>query len=331
MKLSILVPSYKQKNELKSLLDSLFVQQTNNDFEIVLTINKPTNEELNLIFEYKSLFKEKLKILINTKRKSVIKGILDMLFIAEGEYFVVVFPETNLKNFFVQKFIDTQNKYPADLIEFKPQFKGFFHLEPKKRIEEKKIFSIKDDKSVIAYAFPIIFNKFFKLENVREIIKNKTFKDLNSKYTLDFLYKLLIDLKSYVYIDEVIVHEWNNDISITNPVQVIKELKGLENYVRENNIYFLQEVLYAKLYFLQIFLPVILAETKKSLLVRFLTKQKEFSPFVLNYYEKLKEMRKNEFILLTTINKYILLNTEESKLILENTPPSKWHLISKRI
>ncbi|MGZ9414371.1 glycosyltransferase family 2 protein [Mycoplasma sp. 5370] len=331
MKLSILIPSYKQKNELKSLLDSCYVQQKNEDFEVIVTINKPTNDELNLVYEYKELFKDKLKILINTKRQGVIRDIFDMLTKAVGEYFIVVFPETNLKNFFVKRFIEIEKKYKVDIIEFKPKFKGFFQLEPKKRIQDNKIFKIQEDKKVIAYTFPIIFNKFFNTNKFLEITANTNFKDASSKYLIEILYKTLPFLESYVYIDEIIVNEWNNEISIFNPSQVIRDWKNIENFTRENKIEFMEEILYAKLYFLQIFIPVILGVTKKSLLTRLLTRQEEFPITVLKYYEKLKLLRKNEFNLLLSVNKYILLNSNESKLITENTAPSKWHSISKKI
>ncbi|WGI36961.1 glycosyltransferase family 2 protein [Mesomycoplasma lagogenitalium] len=324
MKLSIIVPSYNQKNELKSLLDSCLLQKYD-DYEVLITVNTPSTDEMNLLEQYKNIFENRLKVIFNTRRQSVVKNIFKMLHLATGQYFIVVYPETNLKDVFVQKFLEYEKEYTPDILEFKPKFKGFFKLEPRKRIEEKQLFNIQEDKKVVAFTFPTIFNKFYNRKKFIEIIKNKTFKDANTKYLIDIVYKTILYFQTYVYIDEVIVNEWNNDISINNPTQIIRDWKNIEIFTKENKPDFLEEIAYAKLFHLQVFVPTILGVTKKSLLKRLLRHQEQFSPLVLKYYDKLKIMRKEEFNLITSVNKYIFLNTDESKLVTNSLPPSKWN------
>ncbi|MBN3534557.1 glycosyltransferase [Mycoplasma procyoni] len=330
MKLSIVIPSYKQKNELKSVLDSCIAQKKQ-DFEIILNLTKPTNEELKLIENYKEIFKDKLKVIFTTKRQGVVNNIETMLKIAEGDYFIVVFPETNLKDFFVAKFLETAKKFKTDIIEFRPQFKGFFKLEPHKRLEDSKIFKIQENKEVVAYTFPLIFNKFFKTEKFKEIAQARNYRDANNKFLIDLLYKTIISFDTFVYIDEVIINEWNNNIPISNPMQILRDWSEIDQFTTENFPNFKAEIQYAKLYQLEVFFPAILGLTKVSLLQRILKHEEKFSPLVLKYYDKLKEIRKAEFNLWTTINRYILQNCEESKLIIQSFSPSKWITLHKKI
>ncbi|AEC45684.1 glycosyltransferase [Mesomycoplasma hyorhinis] len=89
MMLSIFLPIYNKNQNLEQILEK-FVKQTDKDFELVLSLNSPSEQQLIALDKFKKSFKNQVIILINDKNKILSEQILDMVLLSSGEYFVYI-------------------------------------------------------------------------------------------------------------------------------------------------------------------------------------------------------------------------------------------------
>ncbi|WP_033161331.1 glycosyltransferase family 2 protein [[Mycoplasma] collis] len=330
MKLSILLSVYKQKNEIHNLLDSLS-KQTSKNFEIILVINSPSAEELEILHFYKTSMMKKLKIIINDKRQIFFNDFYKMLSMAKGEYFVFVSAGAKIETNFVEMFIKYSTQFSVDLLEFRLSYKGYLDFDLRQRIEEKKILKISENKNVLAYILPVFFNKFFNRTKFIEI-KNKIqiTNPSNQKIWIDLIYKIILNLKNFVYIHHVLISEWNNKSIITNPNALIKDWNNIENYVKNNNPEFIYEIQFNKIYTLALFVPLLLSSQSHNKIKRLIFKT-PIPISTMKYYENLKTIRINEFSINISINKYFLENEWETNIISKDLAPNKWQTLTRKL
>ncbi|VEU59096.1 glycosyltransferase [Mesomycoplasma neurolyticum] len=330
MKLSLLVYTYKQKNELNIFLENC-TNQIDENFEIILSLNKPTLEELEIIYKYKKKLENKIQVLINDKRQMFSSEFIKMLNLAKGEYIAFINPSTFLESEFTQLFSTFSNKHKADMIEFKPSYKGFFEIELRQRIAEKKVFNLKEEKKVLAYILPIIFNKFFNREKFIKILPKLENKNIsNSKIWIDLVFKFLLNTETYVYINTVLISDFNEKNFVNNPSALIKEWDGIEKYIKNEFPDFIQEIQYNKIYNLALFLPGILNPYTKHRIKNFIFKN-HLPTSISRFYKKIKDMKVNEFFIIISLNKYFLDNDWEKMVILKDLAPNKWKNLTRKL
>lgn len=331
MMLSILLPIYNKSENLELILNK-FLNQTNKDFELILSLNSPSEKQLNIVQNTIKSFKNKVIVVINDKNKILSEEIIDMVNISSGEYFIYCSEFLDFEANFVEIFLKYKQKFNTDVIEFSPKLESYFSWSPKNRIKKNKVFKSEELSKVIAYSFPLFFNKFFKKEVFLNISKNISIKANNSKFLLNLVYKMLLNIDSYVFLDQkffVVKDVYIDKISFYT---LNRNWSEIFEYMLQNRRNFTNEILYAKMYFFELFIPSLFGLHKQRLfkkIKKILWKESQIDLLIEKYAKFLKKLRDIEFNKST--NNYLFENTEEAELIKLNLNKDKWKEIHKKL
>ena len=89
MKLSIIMPCYNVENTIERAIDSIYMQEVNFNFEVIIINDCSTDSTLNILRKYSDRYKN-IKIIENDKNMgnalSFKKGIAE----SSGKYFTVL-------------------------------------------------------------------------------------------------------------------------------------------------------------------------------------------------------------------------------------------------
>ncbi|MGY6172197.1 glycosyltransferase [Candidatus Mycoplasma pogonae] len=327
MKLTVILSAQKQTKKLAKFLESMRNQESKH-FEIILYINHPSKNDYDLITHYKEFFAEKLKVFFNILSSEGNQNWLDAAEHVSGDYVVIAYPEIILKPFFVKSFLHYAEKYPVDLIETRPRFKGFFKWTPRARVQPEKIIDLANNKEIVAFSFPFIFNKFIKSEVFESLAASKNRLALTStKNWIELVYEIFIYTKTYCYINDVLINDWNEGLSSFNSSSFIKQWRNIQanNLLSEK---FLDEIQYAKMYFFEIFLSAMIGSAKKSHLKNLLNFENSFKKHSQKLNSHIEKLRKEEFFEIEKTNKYFYNLTTENQFLSKFLPPAKWHKIT---
>lgn len=331
MMLSIFLPIYNKNQNLEQILEK-FVKQTDKDFELVLSLNSPSEQQLIALDKFKKSFKNQVIILINDKNKILSEQILDMVLLSSGEYFVYIADFLDFENNLVELFSKYKQKFNCDVIEFKPKLKTYFQWMPKNRIKKNRVFNLPSQPQVIAYSFPLFFNKFFKKDTFLNIIKNTNIKENNSKFLLNLVYKILLNIQTYVFIDQVFLTIKNIKVDKISFYTLNRNWSEIQEYMLQNRRKFANEIQYAKMYFFELFILSMFGLHKSNFFKKIkhmLWKESQIQLLMDKYFSFLEKLRKVEFN--KNINLYLFENNEESFLIKSDLNQDKWKEIHKKL
>lgn len=333
MKLSIILSSQNKNKYLKQFLESMHNQISKN-FEILLTIDKPSNEDLKIVEEYQEKLNKKIKVFLNSSIQGKNYNWISMIEQSKGKYITILHPESIIKHNYVKEFTNYVLKYNTDVIEFRPEFKGIEKWAPKERIKSASIIEIQNNSDYIAYSFPLIFNKFWKKSLLKKVVNEYDLKNhKNIQHWIELNYLALINSKSYVYVNKILVEDWNNslknfsyNVNKSQWENIIKATKDLENKK------YLQEIFYAQIYHYQIFLPTVIGiYSKNKLLNIFKTQDKDkYDSIVATLYKEIQKMRNEKFKLAIATNKFLLYQNNEVVFLNNYVPVHKWHNLHKK-
>ncbi|VEU60645.1 Glycosyl transferase family 2 [Mycoplasmopsis bovigenitalium] len=253
MKLTIIVPSITTGDQLRYVFKQL-QEQNNQDFEIIFAITKASKKMHPLIQEISGFFGSRLKIIFNTKRKSIQSDVINAFRLVKNNYVYVLNSDAEIKENFVKKITSKLDENQPDILEFRPNLKGSIKWKPNPRIKSDELFKIKTNPEYVAYSFPFLFNKVFKKSLIDNFTKYRSKEINDSKFGIELLYILLINSTSYLYWNESMCKEFISSEIWFSPSNFISQFRAVETYLESHNIYLKHELDYAQIYFLHIVL-----------------------------------------------------------------------------
>ena len=172
MKLSIIVMAYNIGKYLAQALDSVFMQKTNFDYEVIIAEDCSTDNTKEIIREYASKF-SKIKVLYSPKNRGCAKNFANAFMHAQGEYFTVLdgddyWTDPNK----LQKHIDFLDKnlsfvgcghntlFLDEMSHEKPAVKPIIDEEPE--LDEFTLQDFLDDKMHYVHTSATTFRNIFK-------------------------------------------------------------------------------------------------------------------------------------------------------------------------
>lgn len=330
MKLSII--SVVEKNN-KSILVFLrdLAKQTNQDFELILIIQKSNNQILRELEQCPTELNDKIKIIFNYRDISYEKLLFKGFELSSGDYACVVNLPIAFKHSIIQHFIDKIDQFKTDIIEFKPRLIGGVKFKPKARLNQDVIYD-QTNKMFIAYAFPYIFNKLFKRDLINRVLTIKSNYVNNSKFAVELLYYLLFNAQTYKYLDYRVLREQVNSdfVIMTNVFE--KTWVALDNYLKINNIKLHHELDYAKAYYQVLLTPGMLTEDTNRFFNIILGTKKASRRTKINLVkinEQILQMYRNNLENFAIKNIYMNSNLKENELLSKPIPLENWNTILK--
>lgn len=303
MQLTFIVPNITSNSNLKNVLSTMSGQD-NQDFELIL-ITTNTSASMYKTFEkYLKFFGSRLKLITNSKRRSIQNDIVSGFHLAEGKFVHIYFPDNPGRPYFANRLIENAQTYDVDILEFRPRLINSIRWKPEPRLEENKVYNMEKNPECIPYIYPFIFNKVFKKTLVEKFIKFKS-KELNdTKFAVLLTYMLILKAEDYVYVNERIVREnIASDLWLT-PSNFIYEFEELSKYLKLNEIKLTQEIDYATFYFLQVFLGGILHTWRKRISLK-----------IFKDHSNYKERRAKKFT--KDLHKYLTKCHSENRLFFD--------------
>lgn len=107
IKLSCLMPSYNKGEYIKQAIDSVLMQKTNFDFNLIITDDCSTDDTLKIVNEYIKKYQGKIILLPSNKNQGLLSNIIKAYEYMNCEYFVCLDPDDYLvDDCFYQKAVD---------------------------------------------------------------------------------------------------------------------------------------------------------------------------------------------------------------------------------
>jgi hypothetical protein len=204
VKLSIIAGVYQRLEELYNFVKQFSIQ-TNKNFELIFVIDVVSTNVLESLYEIEKKYKVKIKKIFNTKRRGRTNALIDGLRQATGNYVLFSSISDEIKENFVDKILSKAKSSSADIIEFKPEFKGILKWNPEFRMETKKTLNISEHPEIFAYTYPINFNKVIKTRVLLSAIDTKNFKEINSRFSHELYFMTLFKAETYVTLNDVTI------------------------------------------------------------------------------------------------------------------------------
>lgn len=233
MKLSIIVPIYKEAKKLRHYLEQLEVQ-TSNDYELILvidTLKEDSLKEVDAFLEAYPQVKENFKLIFNSKRTGRTSAIRDGIKNATGDYTVLMSNTDVFGKGFVENVIQIAQKYKSDIIEFKPTMKSPIKFEGKIRKIYKPETKIDENSDILAFTYAFDFNKIYKTSILKNSSQFLFTYPVNSRYSIELIFKALIVAQTYSSIDKELVL-YKSEISENfNPLKQIRQWKSAISFI----------------------------------------------------------------------------------------------------
>ncbi len=114
-RLTILMPLYNKEAYIAEAIDSVMMQKTNFDFEVIIIDDKSTDRSLEIAQDYQNKYPEKIKLLFNEKNEGCLLTTIKGYELIKTEYFCLLDPD--------DYWID-QNKFQkaVDFLDNNPDF-----------------------------------------------------------------------------------------------------------------------------------------------------------------------------------------------------------------
>ena len=310
MKLTIIVPVYKERKEVSKIL-SVLSEQTSKDFQVILVVDTNKDDVLSVIDKYKEKLKSKLKVVFNSTRTGRSNAIDDGIREAKGTYSIVLATSVAINKTFVENALEIFSKSKADIIEFNATIKEPIKFQGRIRIPVPKEVKIEDRKGIIAYSYFLDFNKFIKTSVLKKTLDLPEAKSMNSKYSINLTARAFAVAKTYSNVKKTLVVSKAKEEVTFNPLKLLREweelLKNSDNKIMLSD--YKAEIDYACYSSSTIFIFALTGVTKNKVLLK----------KVAARHAKLLENSLPNFF---ETNAYILRKNKETKFLHTTSSPT---------
>ncbi len=302
MKLSIITTIYRRPAEIDPFFEKMYAQK-NKNFELIVVVDTNVYGQMEKLQKWSKKFKNKMKIAYNTKRQGRTKANLDGIKMASGEYILFISTSDEIKRGDgVEEIINSLKKVGSpDILEFPATFRGVIRWNSELRVKAPSIIEIEKKPAIIAKTMPFTLNKVFRTELLVNTAKQYSGTELNTRFSIELLYQFLDKhAKTFATVNKRIVKTYVSKESVSfNPIRLSKQLiKNIAQAEMSTSVY-LQEMTYATLYSVAIFLPIFTIAYKNNVMFNKL-------------FEQISKMYDKDLKTLLITNKYLLKNDREA-------------------
>ena len=205
-KLSVIVPCYNAEKYISKTLDSL-VNQTLDNFEVIVINDGSTDNSLNIINSYKEKYPHIIKV-HNQKNKGIAATRNVGLDLVTGEYIGFLDSDDNASYDMFEKMYNKAKEKDLEIV-----VSNFTWIYPdSERLEKEGPY--KPGKDMMINLFAVLWNKIYKTSFIKET--GIRFPDGNRYEDACFLYCLASQVKKIDFIDESFVNYVQVSTSITH-------------------------------------------------------------------------------------------------------------------
>ena len=105
--LCVLMPSYNKGSYIKEAIDSVLAQETNFDFQLIITDDASTDGTLGILKEFQSKYPDKITLLLSKKNQGLLANIIKAYKEMKCKYFCVLDPDDYyIDTHFLQKAVN---------------------------------------------------------------------------------------------------------------------------------------------------------------------------------------------------------------------------------
>ena len=128
--LTIIVPIYQPKKDISAILKNL-TKQKNQNFDVIILIDKPNDNELEAIKKYKQNIGNRLKLIINSSHQHISIVLRQAFTFVKTEYSYIFYSYSYIKSEFTNHIINFINKSvnKPDFIELNGYCRGLVHYD----------------------------------------------------------------------------------------------------------------------------------------------------------------------------------------------------------
>ncbi|AXE61009.1 hypothetical protein DA803_02860 [[Mycoplasma] phocae] len=230
--LTIIVPIYKPTISIEDIFHHL-IKQKDQNFKIVITIDNPTEYDLDIIAKLQGKMKNRINLIINTAHQHITSVLKQALEFVKTEYSYILYSYTKIKSGFVRninEFINSTTEKP-DFIEILSSVKGIAeHKLYPSHFPANKVINLNENFSPFAYAIPFAFASIMKTQILRSICEDTKLKNTNLQYTPYYTFSGLLASKTFAFINTTWVSDYNNDILLLNPKSIDKTWTFIKSF-----------------------------------------------------------------------------------------------------
>ncbi|TPE57773.1 glycosyltransferase [[Mycoplasma] falconis] len=224
-KLTFIIPIYHPEIAVSEIFRNLY-KQTNQNFDIIVSIDKPTDKELNALCRLQETYNNNLKVIINTTHQHLNSVIKQSLEYVKTEYTYVLYSYTSLKSKFVESVYEflNQTDQSVDILSFDGNLNGLVgHRFFVENIQPKKVYNIRENLGTVKNVVPFSFAIITKTHIIKEVFNTNLVKNLNHQYSSILTYMSLTNAKTFAYLDTTWVKDENNNLMLFNAKNLSKE------------------------------------------------------------------------------------------------------------
>lgn len=231
-KISVIVPAYNASNYIEKCMDSL-INQTLEDIEIIIIDDGSTDDT----YEKLNNYKDKVKI-IKQKNSGVANARNKGLSVATGEYIAYVDSDDWIEKNMFELLYNKAKKYNYDVVECDFEYVNDFDTWDGVVDIDCDITTIKDKKKYYINMFPVIWNKIYKRDKIKDI----KFKSGVWAEDVEYLYRLLPSVDSIGKVNKKLYYYYQRPISESRlfdkrVYNYIDNFNGVIEYYKNNNLY----------------------------------------------------------------------------------------------
>lgn len=213
-KLSIIVPVYNAEKYLNKCLESL-VNQTVNDYEIILVDDKSTDNSLSILENYQEKYPDKIHIIQNNVNSGTGATRNIGLYNATGDYIGFVDGDDSISLDMYEKLLNAIEETNSSIARTN-RILTFHNINVSFlgrgcNINKSMVFNPKQNVKYLSYEQPCVWNKLFK----RELIGNRLFPEDLKVEDYPFCIPLLYKADQIVTVPENLYNYTVNPSGIT--------------------------------------------------------------------------------------------------------------------
>jgi glycosyltransferase involved in cell wall biosynthesis len=169
---SVCMITYNHEKYIAQAIDSVLMQKTNFDYEIVIGEDCSTDKTREIVLEYKAKYPDKIKLLLQEKNVGMMQNFIDTLKTCTGKYIALLEGDDYWTDpYKLQKQVDILEAHPEYVLTFHQIFILHPNGEMTKHLNyEKKNYNLEDlingnfvpTCSVVFRNIPIEFPTFYK-------------------------------------------------------------------------------------------------------------------------------------------------------------------------
>lgn len=231
VKVSIIVPVHNSEKYLKRCLDSIF-NQSLREIEVIAVNDESTDNSINILKEYKTIYKDKIIIIDLKERRGPGGARNEGILASKGEYIGFVDSDDDISSDMYEVLYSIAKKCDYDMVDC--SFYSEYANENMRTIGNNDLGNLTLDKkkNLILHA-GFIWSKIIKKSIIIE--NNIRFRERSIYEDIDFIRVVILYLNNIAATEKVLYYYRNNKQSVTNSsssiIQINEKIEAMKSLV----------------------------------------------------------------------------------------------------